>query len=78
MVLYSGLRTFSALGGLAMLKSFYTSLPPNILLAFVTLLAAVVPSFAEDKILGGYFEEWSIHYGRLQHCTCTRTGLPVG
>jgi chitinase len=38
-----------------------------VLLGVLILVAAVVPSFAQrdfghDKILGGYFEEWSIYY----------------
>ena len=28
----------------------------------MTLLASVVPSVAQEKILGGYFEEWGIYY----------------
>jgi hypothetical protein len=35
-----------------------------VLVGVVTLIASVVPAFAQDnnKILGGYFEEWSIYY----------------
>ena len=34
----------------------------GIAIVLLTLLASVVPSFAQEKILGGYFEEWSIYY----------------
>jgi len=30
--------------------------------ALAMVIALVVPSFAQEKILGGYFEEWSIYY----------------
>ena len=34
----------------------------GIAIVLLTLLASVAPSFAQEKILGGYFEEWSIYY----------------
>lgn len=45
------------------------------LLTFVTLLAAVVPSFAQDKILGGYFEEWSIYYAGYNIANLHQNGV---
>lgn len=33
-----------------------------LVLGVLTVVAFVAPSFAQDKILGGYFEEWSIYY----------------
>jgi chitinase len=33
-----------------------------LVLGVLTVVAFVVPSFAQDKVLGGYFEEWSIYY----------------
>src|SRR5262249_46603876 len=63
--LYSSiLRAFlfsPSLGGLAMPKSFSSRSCRIILLTILTLLATV-PSFAQNKILGGYFEVWSIYY----------------
>ena len=58
-----------------MLKSFSPRSHRTILLAFVTLLAAVVPSFAEDKILGGYFEEWSIYYAGYNIANLHQNGV---
>lgn len=34
----------------------------GIAIVLLTLLVSVTPSFAQEKILGGYFEEWSIYY----------------
>jgi len=46
-----------------------------LVLTFATLLAAVVPSFAEDKILGGYFEEWSIYYAGYNIANLQQNGV---
>lgn len=44
-------------------------------LGVVTLLALVVPSFAQDKILGGYFEEWSIYYAGYNIANLQQNGV---
>jgi chitinase len=50
--------------------------PPRIiLLTLLTLLASVVPSFAQDKILGGYFEEWSIYYAGYNIANLQQNGV---
>ncbi len=48
----------------------------------VMLIAAVVPSFAQDshhqernKILGGYFEEWSIYYAGYNIANLQQNGV---
>jgi len=56
-------------------KSFSPRSRRTILLTFVTLLAAVVPSFAQDKILGGYFEEWSIYYAGYNIANLQQNGV---
>lgn len=53
-------------------KSFSARSCPIILL---TLLASVVPSFAQDKILGGYFEEWSIYYAGYNIANLQQNGV---
>jgi chitinase len=45
-----------------------------VLLGFLTLLA-VVPSFAQEKILGGYFEEWSIYYAGYNIANLQQNGV---
>jgi len=44
-------------------------------LGLLTLLAWVVPSFAQDKILGGYFEEWSIYYAGYNIANLQQNGV---
>jgi chitinase len=46
-----------------------------ILLTLLTLLASVVPCFAQDKILGGYFEEWSIYYAGYNIANLQQNGV---
>jgi chitinase len=46
-----------------------------ILLTLLTLLVAVVPSFAQEKILGGYFEEWSIYYAGYNIANLQQNGV---
>jgi chitinase len=44
----------------------------------LTLIASVVPSFAEEhdkKILGGYFEEWSIYYAGYNIANLQQNGV---
>jgi len=46
----------------------------GVLVGVLTLIASVVPSFARNnqKILGGYFEEWSIYYAGTTLRTCKK------
>lgn len=43
----------------------------------ITLIASVVPSFAQNsqKILGGYFEEWSIYYAGYNIANLQQNGV---
>ena len=56
-------------------KSFSPRSRQIILLTLLTLLASVVPSFAEDKILGGYFEEWGIYYAGYNIANLQQNGV---
>jgi chitinase len=46
-----------------------------VLVGVVTLLASVVPSVAQEKILGGYFEEWSIYYAGYNIANLHQNGV---
>jgi chitinase len=46
-----------------------------ILVASLTLIAFAVPSFAQQKILGGYFEEWSIYYAGYNIANLQQNGV---
>jgi len=48
-----------------------------ILVGVLTLIASVVPSFAQNnqKILGGYFEEWSIYYAGYNIANLQQNGV---
>lgn len=46
-----------------------------ILVASLTMIAFVVPSFAQEKILGGYFEEWSIYYAGYNIANLQQNGV---
>ena len=56
-------------------KSFSPRSCPIVLLTLLTVLASVVPSFAQDKILGGYFEEWSIYYAGYNIANLQQNGV---
>ena len=44
--------------------------------SFLVLVAALVPSFAQNnKILGGYFEEWSIYYAGYNIANLEQNGV---
>jgi len=73
MVLYSGLRHLQRPWRACNVKEFFTSLPPTILLALVTLLAAVVPSSLKID-LGGYSKSGAF-ITPLQHCNLHQNGL---
>jgi len=47
------------------------------LVGAVTLIASVVPAFAQNnkKILGGYFEEWSIYYAGYNIANLQQNGV---
>ncbi len=44
-------------------------------LGLLTLIAFVVPSFGQQKILGGYFEEWSIYYAGYNIANLQQNGV---
>ena len=44
-------------------------------LGFLTMVAFVVPSLAQDKILGGYFEEWSVYYAGYNVANLQQNGV---
>src|SRR5215471_10144903 len=46
-----------------------------IALGLLTLIAFVVPSFAQKKILGAYFEEWSIYYAGYNIANFQQNGV---
>ena len=46
-----------------------------VVLGLLTLLTFAVPSFAEEKILGGYFEEWSIYYAGYNIANLEQNGV---
>ncbi len=46
-----------------------------LLLTCLTMIAFVVPSFAQEKILGGYFEEWSIYYAGYNIANLQQNGV---
>jgi chitinase len=56
-------------------KTFSRSFGRVLLLGMLTLAASVVPSFAQDKILGGYFEEWSIYYAGYNIANLQQNGV---
>jgi chitinase len=56
-------------------KSFSPRSCPIILLTLLTLLASSVPAFAQDKILGGYFEEWGIYYAGYNIANLQQNGV---
>jgi len=55
------------------MSEFLPRFRPIILL--LTLLALVIPSFAQDKILGGYFEEWGIYYAGYNIANLQQNGV---
>jgi chitinase len=46
-----------------------------LLISLLTLIASVVPSFAQEKVLGGYFEEWSIYYAGYNIANLQQNGV---
>jgi chitinase len=46
-----------------------------VVLGLLTVVAFVVPSAAQDKILGGYFEEWSIYYAGYNIANLQQNGV---
>jgi chitinase len=46
-----------------------------LVLGVLTVAAFVVPSLAQDKILGGYFEEWSIYYAGYNIANLQQNGV---
>ena len=46
-----------------------------IALGLLTLITFVAPSFAQKKILGAYFEEWSIYYAGYNIANLQQNGV---
>src|SRR6202166_2789200 len=67
-VIYEVLETF------AMSKIFSLRTCRLGLITLLTLFASL-PSFAQDKILGGYFEEWSIYYAGYNIANLQQNGV---
>jgi chitinase len=44
-------------------------------LVLLIVICGIVPSFAQDKILGGYFEEWSIYYAGYNIANLQQNGV---
>jgi chitinase len=47
----------------------------QILLITLLTVASVAPSFAQQKVLGGYFEEWSIYYAGYNIANLQQNGV---
>jgi chitinase len=47
----------------------------QILLITLLTVASVIPSLAQEKILGGYFEEWSIYYAGYNIANLQQNGV---
>ncbi len=58
-----------------MRNSFSSFSRRAIVLGLFTVVAFVVPSLAQDKILGGYFEEWSIYYSGYNIANLQQNGV---
>jgi chitinase len=63
----------------AMSRSSLTRLPRVALLISLALVACISPSFAQNsahgKIMGGYFEEWSIYYAGYNIANLQQNGV---
>ena len=62
-----------------MSSPYLTRLPRAALLTVLVLVACIFPSFAQEhnqgKILGGYFEEWSIYYAGYNIANFQQNGV---
>ena len=62
-----------------MTKRFFRRSVPAVLASLLVLLTGTQPSFAQDrnhsKILGGYFEEWSIYYAGYNIANLQQNGV---
>ena len=47
----------------------------SIVIGLLTVVAFALPSLAQDKILGGYFEEWSIYYAGYNIANLQQNGV---
>jgi len=56
-------------------KQFFLHSCRAVALGLLTLIAFVVPSFAQKKILGAYFEEWSIYYAGYNIANFQQNGV---
>ena len=56
-------------------KSFSLRPRPLILITLLMVITSAVPSFAQKKILGGYFEEWSIYYAGYNIANLQQNGV---
>ena len=48
---------------------------PTLLIALAMLIGSAAPSVAQQKILGGYFEEWSIYYAGYNIANLQQNGV---
>jgi chitinase len=67
-------------GGFSMIKTRLVHLDGALSMGFLVLFTLVVPSFAQSgsshaKILGGYFEEWSIYYAGYNIANLQQNGV---
>ena len=62
-----------------MSTDFLSRLLRGFLLTLLALIACISPSFAQnhnhEKILGGYFEEWSIYYAGYNIANLQQNGV---
>lgn len=56
-------------------KTISPRLSRVVVTGLLTCIALVVPSFAQNKILGGYFEEWSIYYAGYNIANLQQNGV---
>jgi chitinase len=56
-------------------KQFFPHSCRAVALGVLTLVTFVVPSFAQKKILGAYFEEWSIYYAGYNIANLQQNGV---
>ena len=58
-----------------MLKRFFPPSCRALALGMLTLVVFATPSFAQKKVLGGYFEEWGIYYAGYNIANLQQNGV---
>jgi chitinase len=66
---------FPGLEALAMMTSLSLRSCRTVWIGLLITFALAVPSFAQKKILGGYFEEWSIYYAGYNIANLQQNGV---